>query len=107
MKKSILILAVSAFYLIACGDSKDDHSHSDDEGHSHEENSDHHKDHEGHDHGHDKNNEQENFVIDKIDSVIEDTASNAISKPVVIPDSKTIEEHVHDGHDHDHEGHKH
>lgn len=99
MKKSILILAVSAFYLTACSDSASDHVHSDGDEHSHEGSGDH--------HDHDHNSEQEDFIVDQIDSTIEDTKPNAVSKPDIVPTSKVIEEHVHDGHNHDHEGHKH
>jgi hypothetical protein len=108
MKKSILILTVSAFYLIACGDSAQEHDHSDEGGHSHDENGDH-IGHEGHDHEgdhqHDHDNEQESFVIDSIEQVV---TPSEVSKPDIVPTTKVVEDHG--GHDHnhgDHGDHKH
>ncbi|NRA10477.1 MAG: hypothetical protein HRT57_00810 [Crocinitomicaceae bacterium] len=128
MKKSIIIVAVSAFYLMSCGNSTDDHSHSDDEGgHSHEENDEHH-DHNGHGHDHDHDiHGQEDFVVDSIQE--EDEGPNDSRHPM---DSEIetychvhgkyhdngkihkeeendpdVHGHDHDGHDHDHGDHKH
>ena len=109
MKKSILILTVSAFYLIACGDSAPEHDHSGEGGHSHNENGDH-IGNEGHDHESDHQHDQESdhqhdqesFVIDSIEQV---ATPSEVSKPDNVPTSKVIEDHG--GHDHNHGDHKH
>jgi len=77
MKKSIIILFASAFYLIACGDATNEHNH---DQHEHE-----HNEHDGHDHG---GHEQEDFVVDE----------NGI---------ETKEHHEAHDHDHDHGDHDH
>ncbi|MFT6243539.1 MAG: hypothetical protein ACJA0U_000818 [Salibacteraceae bacterium] len=103
MKKSILILTVSTFYLIACGDSTDNHSHEDDGGHSHGESGEHH-DHDGNDHNH--NNEQEDFVVEPTDSILDTATTSKVSITDPVPNEELPKEHVHDGHDHNHGDHK-
>ena len=65
MKKSLITICLSAFYLIACGD--DSHSHSHGDGHDHDHDSHEHHNHDEHEHVHDQDhheNEQEDFVIE-------------------------------------------